>query len=598
MEQKPIKSALITDLDNTLFDWFDIWRSTFIPMLKKTVEISGIPEEQLIREIHAVHQEHGTAEYAFVLQELPSLLAKYSTPENIMEVLDPAIHASRSSRLEYLRLYAGVYDTLSELRAKRVRVIAYTESKQWYTQYRLKRLGLDHFIDHVYSPEDHDIVAIRKHEKVRFDFDHTQFSYTPKGEKKPNPSLLIRILEEQGLNVEDCVYVGDSEIKDVAMAKQAGVTSIFAKYGTGHFSDERKESYELLRKVTHWTEKEVQEEKELIEAQIPHDADFSINNFSELLEIIEFKKHEKGKPLKSKSENDESTERLSSHEKASLLMDYWKQTSDVQQHFNDVSIKLRNFAVVVFSGFLTGVGLSIHKDISISLFGESISAGVLFAIAGVVATQLIHFMDTYWYHVFLKGAVSTSSEIEKEIKDVLGVKELSDGISASSQNVCVTSLFGMIHFPIGWSELYSKFLIFKSVKVDSTLRHKIFYRWLIAVFFVIGSGCLFVDTAVKVNSSTNEQPSFNFVTITPELDKVNDISEQNSENVGFIISGTNVRVRSAASFESEIIGLLPVGKRVIVTDINNEQTWVKIILPEESNSASGWVHRDYIARLK
>jgi len=290
MSSKLEKSVLITDIDNTLFDWFDVWCSTFIPMLEKTVEITGLSKDKLIDEIQVVHQEYGTAEYSFVLQELPSLLEMYGSPEEIVIALNPAIHASRSSRLEHLKLYKGVYDTLSELKTKRIKVIAYTESKKWYTQFRLKRLGLDHFIDRVYSPEDHVIQSIKENELVKFKFDHTKFSHTPLGEKKPNSKLLLNIIEENGLDLEECVYVGDSEVKDIAMAKEAGVTSVFAKYGTAHFTDDRKNSYELLRRVTHWSEKDVEEERKLKETGVHHDADFSIGSFSELLNIINFRR--------------------------------------------------------------------------------------------------------------------------------------------------------------------------------------------------------------------------------------------------------------------------------------------------------------------
>jgi hypothetical protein len=40
-------SLLITDLDNTLFDWFGIWHASFSAMLDKTVELSGVPREVL-----------------------------------------------------------------------------------------------------------------------------------------------------------------------------------------------------------------------------------------------------------------------------------------------------------------------------------------------------------------------------------------------------------------------------------------------------------------------------------------------------------------------------------------------------------------------
>lgn len=289
MSNKPVKSVLITDLDNTLFDWFDIWCATFIPMLDKVVELSGISREILIKEIRPVHREHGTAEYAFLLEELPSLQAKYGSRENIMVALNPAIHLARSNRIKHMKLFLGVYDTLAELRCRRIRVVAYTESKEWYTKYRLQRLGLDFFIERVYSPKDHQEVPIDDASRTKLQFNNTQFMHTPIDEFKPNPKLLLDIVNEIGVNKEDCVYIGDSEIKDIDMASDAGITSIFAKYGVGHF-EERPDDYNLLRDVTHWTDEEVAREKDLKEQGIRHKADFSIDNFSEILDIIDFQR--------------------------------------------------------------------------------------------------------------------------------------------------------------------------------------------------------------------------------------------------------------------------------------------------------------------
>jgi phosphoglycolate phosphatase-like HAD superfamily hydrolase len=73
---KPNKSVLITDLDNTLFDWFTIWYESFNALISKVSEISGIDRDTLIQEAKPIHQNHGTAEFAFILEELPSLLTK------------------------------------------------------------------------------------------------------------------------------------------------------------------------------------------------------------------------------------------------------------------------------------------------------------------------------------------------------------------------------------------------------------------------------------------------------------------------------------------------------------------------------------------
>jgi phosphoglycolate phosphatase len=289
MTNKPKKSVLITDLDNTLFDWFDIWCATFKPLLIEASIISGIPQKQLISEIRPVHQKHGTAEYAFVLEELPSLLKKYGSRQNINKSLNEAIHKARSNRIRHLKLYHGVYDTLSELRTKRIKVIGYTESKEWYTKYRLKRLGLDYFIDKIYSPSDHATLPIENSDRTEIEFENTEFLQTPEGELKPNPKLLLNIIKEAKVSKEECIYIGDSEIKDIDMAHQSGVTSVFAKYGTSHFKN-RLDDYDLLRDVTHWTDEDVEREKTLKDNALNSKADYEISHFNELLTIFNFRR--------------------------------------------------------------------------------------------------------------------------------------------------------------------------------------------------------------------------------------------------------------------------------------------------------------------
>jgi phosphoglycolate phosphatase-like HAD superfamily hydrolase len=289
---KPNKSVLITDLDNTLFDWFTIWYESFNALISKVSEISGIDRDTLIQEAKPIHQNHGTAEFAFILEELPSLLTKYNNDKILLlRELDEAIHASRSARKTHLRLYPEVYDTLTELRSRRVKIIAYTESKEWYTKNRLKKLGLDFFIDRLYSPEDH-MVPIKNSERTVIEFENMKCFHTPKGSKKPNPELLLEIIKSCEFEPEDCVYIGDSELRDIDMAHEAGITSVFAKYGTTHFSDVTK-GYDLLRKVTHWTKEEVEIEKKLKAQGTKHKADFEINKFSELLDIINFETKKK-----------------------------------------------------------------------------------------------------------------------------------------------------------------------------------------------------------------------------------------------------------------------------------------------------------------
>ena len=96
--------VLVTDVDNTLFDWVDIWYSSFRPMFDQIQVISGVNPEQIKSEIRDVHRKHGTSEYSFLIEEIPCLCARFPS-ENLLDVFAPAIEAFRQARRNALRLY-------------------------------------------------------------------------------------------------------------------------------------------------------------------------------------------------------------------------------------------------------------------------------------------------------------------------------------------------------------------------------------------------------------------------------------------------------------------------------------------------------------
>ncbi|MGP6445319.1 HAD family hydrolase [Rahnella aceris] len=286
-----MKSVLITDLDNTLFDWFTVWYKSFSALLNETSRISGISIEVLKEQIKPIHQKHGTAEYAFVLEEIPALKEKYGNRQNINKIFDSAIHAYRSERKKYLSLYPTVFETLKELKEIGVLIIAYTESKEYYSNYRISKLGLDGIIDILFSPEDHSI-PIDVAPQTSYKLESTVNKHTPRGEIKPNPKILKDIIASVNADKDECVYIGDSEMKDISMAKEAGVDAVFAKYGTTHFSTNVND-YNLLRDVTHWTDADVEREIKTKEEYKNFHAEISINKFCELLELYTFTRFNK-----------------------------------------------------------------------------------------------------------------------------------------------------------------------------------------------------------------------------------------------------------------------------------------------------------------
>lgn len=78
----------------------------------------------------------------------------------------------------------------------------------------------------------------------------------PTGARAPG-TVLRDILRRLGRDPSECVYIGDNLMKDVAMAQDAKILAVHATYG----GVQHKVEYDLLRKVSHWTEADVQREK-------------------------------------------------------------------------------------------------------------------------------------------------------------------------------------------------------------------------------------------------------------------------------------------------------------------------------------------------
>jgi FMN phosphatase YigB (HAD superfamily) len=286
---KPVKTALITDLDNTLFDWVELWFNTFSPMLKQIAEISGISVDKLIPEIAKIHQKHGTSEYSFLIDEIPSL-QPILNGRPARDVFEAAIKVYRERRRIYLKLYPTVAETLLKIKGSGARIIGYTESMAFYSNYRVRRLGLDGVLDFVFCPEDHKLPLslspeeIRKYPAQHYELKHTQTRFTPKGSKKPDVAVLSTMLDDLELDKNSSVYVGDSLMKDVAMARDCGVDDVWAKYGQAH----KREEYKLLQDVTHWTAEDVQREQLINEREHVQPKWILDTNFAQILDIFTF----------------------------------------------------------------------------------------------------------------------------------------------------------------------------------------------------------------------------------------------------------------------------------------------------------------------
>jgi FMN phosphatase YigB (HAD superfamily) len=282
-------SLLVTDVDNTLYDWLDIWYSSFNALLDETVRISGVSREVLEHQMRAIHQRAGTAEYFHVLQELPALRDLHGT-SGYIDLYQPAIAEFRSARARAMRLYPGVRETLVAIREHGTRIVAYTESQSFYTSLRFRWLELDGLIDVLYSPAESkhapevNLLGIRQYPDEHYLLRETEHRHTPAGHYKPDTEVLKSIVEEFGESMRSTLYVGDSLLKDVAMAQALGVCDAHAAYGVAQSRTE----YELLRRVSHWTDEDVARERAMLERPVVKPT-VALSEFGDLLDVFSFR---------------------------------------------------------------------------------------------------------------------------------------------------------------------------------------------------------------------------------------------------------------------------------------------------------------------
>lgn len=447
-----MKKILITDVDNTLFDWFSVWHASFTAMVAKVQEIEpDIDTARLLQEIREVFQKHGTSEYSYVLEECPSL-----SHLSVDNELKPAIEAYRKARAENLKLYPTVRFTLETLRASGIKIIAYTESKRFYTATRIEALGIEDLIDVLYSPADH--VIPDGYRTYPDPAPRLRVEETPAGELKPNAHILKAIISANGGRPEDCVYIGDSKAKDIAMANSAGVTSVLAAYGGAHVGDGKK--YELLRKVSHWTSETIEHEKKVASGQISIEPKHTIERFSDLLELMGVAKLDRAKV-------------------AELNVSIWKQIVDVQMHFNEIGMKIRNFSILILAALVSAAGLALKENVFVS----GLPLASIFFFASVIVCAAFYFMDRFWFYPLLKGAVVQGDLIEKQLE-------------ADFPSIALTRSIGE-HSPVR----------LKGLTLHSKHKMAFFYFCLMATFLAIGFLILFAEKPNRdIDSSAPESP--------------------------------------------------------------------------------------------
>ena len=148
-------------------------------------------------------------------------------------------------------------------------------------------------------------------------------------------------------------------------------------------------------------------------------------------------------------------------------IEIWKKIVDVQQHFNDLELRIRNFALIVTGAFLGLGGYAIKDGGIIDVFGLEVSIAGLVVVSAIFPLLAFYFMDRLWYHRLLDGAVQAGIQAETALKQLGFTVDLGSQISSKSP------------FTL-W--------VFK-VPIHSKTKMDIFYLMLVVALLFVG-GCL------------------------------------------------------------------------------------------------------------
>jgi hypothetical protein len=87
-------------------------------------------------------------------------------------------------------------------------------------------------------------------------------------------------------------------------------------------------------------------------------------------------------------------------------IEIWKKIVDVQQHFNDLELRIRNYALIVTGAFLGLGGYAIKDAGTINVFGVELSVAALVVLSAIIPLFAFYFMDRLWYHRLLEARSS------------------------------------------------------------------------------------------------------------------------------------------------------------------------------------------------
>ena len=203
---------LIFDLYGTLVDIHTeendlVWEKTALYIGFYGASYTG-PElrEAFSRAMAAREAKAGQSYECFPDIPFEQVMAELFCQKGITENSDTlginAAQLFRISSIEYICLYPKALEALAHLRQKGYRLWLLSNAQRIFTAYELRHLGLGEQLDGIYISSDYSC-------------------------RKPDVRFFRALLQEQGLEPENCLMIGNDLHTDIAGAKAAGLDTLY-----------------------------------------------------------------------------------------------------------------------------------------------------------------------------------------------------------------------------------------------------------------------------------------------------------------------------------------------------------------------------------
>ena len=207
--------AVLFDMDNTLFDFV----AAKLVACKEILSYIGrgkgdIAEEPSELFEYFLRGVYGFEDYENIRDYMQE--RKLFTAQGYRQCCE----IYEREKLQNLKLYPGVRDTLDELKKMGLKLAIITDADSYHALARLTRVGLLDYFDLLVAAD-------------------------MTGTKKPDPAHFLFALEALGIKPGESLVVGDSIRRDMIPARKLGLKTAYASYGDWRPAEETDQCFDF-----------------------------------------------------------------------------------------------------------------------------------------------------------------------------------------------------------------------------------------------------------------------------------------------------------------------------------------------------------------